>query len=316
MKFIPPDGYEVATKNNTTGPYGIPRTVVYHGSDGAWHATHTSKDGTVTHYPKDCAPHSVVNKFVFMFDGLLSRIYNTMMDKGKLVVDDNQVERTLEMHVSAMEKHYREIYADWHGDLVRTYACRTTAAEQGYKPERRSDTLLSIDPPVGWTMVSLTDYLSETTALVAEWYPEHGFALFLWINNRLRHVNELLPKDMQRLEQDLSKEPLVRLVKALPDHPDQFTLEYVAQQCAEARKELYARYGRLKVRNYFRTTDEHQVPLESMAEEFLSCIPQKELVSLWKKYGNNVIRLPNSRDALRLYGAKLFQVLEKTPKEE
>lgn len=315
MKFIPPDGYEVATKNNTTGPYGIPRTVVYHGSDGAWHATHTSKDGTVTHYPKDCAPHEVLAKYVFMFDGLLSRAYKTMEDKGMLVVD-RQVEHALELHTNAMEKHYRERYLNWPGDLVESYGKRATAAEQGYKPEHKNGSLLNTDPPEGWRIESVADHIPESTAMVADWYPGHGFALFLWINNRLRHVNELLPKDMQRLDPDLSKEPLVRLVKALPDHPDQFTLEYVAQQCAEARKELYARYGRLKVRNYFRTTDAHQVPLESMAEEFLSCIPQKELVSLWKKYGNNVIRLPNSRDALRLYGAKLFQVLEKTPKEE
>ena len=74
MKFNPPDGYEVATKKNATGAHGVPRTVVYHGSDGVWHAMHTAKDGTVTHYPKDYAPHEVLAKFVFMFDGLLSGI--------------------------------------------------------------------------------------------------------------------------------------------------------------------------------------------------------------------------------------------------
>ena len=313
MKFSPPDGYEVATKNNATGAYGVPRTVVYHGSDGVWHATHTAKDGTVTHYPKDCAPHEVLAKFVFMFDGLLSRIYKAMEDKGMLVVD-RRVEHALELHTNAMEKHYRQRYLNWPGDLVESYGKRTTAAEQGYKPEYKNDTLLNIDPPKGWRIESVADHIPESTALVADWYPGHEFVFFLWIGGCMYYATELSLKE--RRYPDMSKDPLARLVKVLPDHSDQFTPEYVAQQCAKAQEELYSHYGKLRVRNYLRLGDKRQVPLESKAEEFLSFIPQKELMRLWNKYQVNARYMLDTRDAMRLYQAQLFQVLEKTPKEE
>ena len=314
MKFSPPDGYEAATKNNATGAHGVPRTVVYHGSDGVWHAMHTAKDGTITRYPKDCAPHEVLAKFVFMFDGLLSHIYKTMEDKGMLVVD-RRVEHALELHTNVLEKHYRQCYLNWPGDLVESYGKRTTAAEQGYKPEYKNDTLLNIDPPEGWRIESTAGHIPESTALVADWYPGHGFVFFLWIGSCMYYATELSLK--KRYDPDMSKDPLARLVKVLPDHSDQFTPEYVAQQCAKAQEELYNHYGELRIGNYFRFVDGRKVSLESRAEEFLKCIPQKVLTRLWNRYRDNIMnQWPNNKAVVSMHRAQFFQVLEKAPREE
>ena len=163
-------------------------------------------------------------------------------------------------------------------------------------------------------MKPVSERISNTVALVAEWYPGHGFVIFLWIQGQLYYTTEMSAKKHAVL--DMSKEPLVRLVKALDGPLDQFTPEYIDLYQATAKTELDAHYGKLRVQSYFRFMDGSQVPLESVARKFLQCIPEKELMKLWNKYGDNVLKLPDMADSMLFYKAKLFQVLEKTPSEE